>query len=70
MIQFVVVMMIFGIVASYLFDTDTAIKVGLKVMDWWILASLAMVVFTSVFNILSVISAIFLRLVRLFISRQ
>lgn len=65
MMQFVVVMMIIGLITSYLFGTDTALKVGLKVMDWWILAGLAIVLLTPVLNIGEFILFLILKIVRL-----
>lgn len=67
MINLIVVLFIVGTVTSYLYGTDQAIIAGQNVLEWWILAGLAVTFLTPIFRILGIgvlLITIFTRFIR------
>ena len=52
--DFLIVLAVVGTLTGYLYGTDQAIIVGQNIMEWWMLAGLAVMIFTPIFRLIGI----------------
>ncbi|GEM_PF-3034456 len=62
--DFLIVLAIVGTLTGYLYGTDQAIVVGQNIMEWWMLAGLAVTILTPIFRLIGIGHAVTMILIR------
>jgi hypothetical protein len=66
MTLFILVMLTIGAVTSFLYGTNAALQAGIKAMDFWILAGLAVVILGPILNLGWLLLSLLKRILHLF----
>lgn len=61
---FLIVLAIAGTLTGYLYGTDQAIIVGQNIMEWWLLAGLAVTILTPIFWLIGIGHAVTVMVIR------